>query len=78
MAVESEHVRADMVEATTFPDLARRHGVRGVPRTVLNENLAYVGALPEEAGVLFVQKAGGSLPEEEEEGFERIRAQVSG
>lgn len=46
-AMESEHIRADMVEATEFPDLADRYHVMGVPRTVINENTFIEGAVPE-------------------------------
>jgi len=47
MAVECEHVTADVIEAQEFPDLARRYGVRGVPKIVINETTEFVGALPE-------------------------------
>jgi len=47
MAIESPQVRADIVEATEFPDLVARYAVRGVPRTVLNDRLAVDGAVPE-------------------------------
>jgi predicted DsbA family dithiol-disulfide isomerase len=47
MAVESEHVTADVIEAQEFPDLARRYGVRGVPKIIINETTEFVGALPE-------------------------------
>jgi len=47
MAVESEHVTADVIEATEFPDLARRYAVRGVPKIVINDKIEFVGALPE-------------------------------
>jgi glutaredoxin-like protein len=48
LALASEHIRADMVEATEFPDLARRFRVMGVPRTVLGEEEAIEGAVPTE------------------------------
>ena len=47
MAVESEQVTGDVIEAMEFPDLARRYGVRGVPKIVINETTEFVGALPE-------------------------------
>ena len=47
MAVESERVTVDVVEASEFPDLARRYGVRSVPRTIVNGERAVEGALPE-------------------------------
>jgi glutaredoxin-like protein len=46
-AMESNKVVADMVEVQEFPHLAHRYGVRGVPKTVANEQSAAEGALPE-------------------------------
>jgi glutaredoxin-like protein len=48
MALASDRVLARTVEANEFPDLARRHGVRGVPHTEVNGSRSFVGALPEE------------------------------
>ena len=48
MAVESERVTADVIEAMEFPDLANRYRVRGVPKIVINETTEFVGALPED------------------------------
>ena len=36
-----------MVEATEFRDLASKHGVYGVPKTVVNETTSFEGAVPE-------------------------------
>jgi glutaredoxin-like protein len=47
MAVESDKVTADIVEASEFPDLVRRFGVQGVPKTVVNDVVEFVGAQPE-------------------------------
>jgi protein-disulfide isomerase len=47
MAVESEHITADVIEAMEFPDLARRYRVQGVPKIVINDTTEFVGALPE-------------------------------
>ncbi len=47
MALESDLVTADMVEATEFPHLVNKYQVRGVPRTVVNETIHFEGALPE-------------------------------
>ena len=51
MAFESQQVTADMVEITEFPHLAVKYQVRGVPRTVINEDIHIEGAMPE-AGVM--------------------------
>lgn len=53
MAIESPFVRGDMIEATEFPHLAMKYNVRGVPRTIINEEIPVEGALKEE---IFIQK----------------------
>ena len=47
MAFASPHITAYAVEATEFPDLARRYMVTGVPKTVVNDEVEILGALPE-------------------------------
>jgi predicted DsbA family dithiol-disulfide isomerase len=47
MAVENEHVTADVVEVSEFVELAQRYNVQGVPKTVVNDTVEFVGALPE-------------------------------
>ena len=47
MAVASDRVRATAIEATEFPELARAYQVRGVPRIVINDRVAFEGAIPE-------------------------------
>jgi len=47
MALESDLVRGDMVEAMEFPHLAIKYQVQGVPRTVVNDTIHFEGALPE-------------------------------
>lgn len=47
LAVESEHVTADVVEISEFPDLAARYHVQGVPKVVINDTVEFVGAQPE-------------------------------
>jgi predicted DsbA family dithiol-disulfide isomerase len=54
MAFVSPSITAYAVEATEFPDLARRYRVTGVPKTVVNDEVEILGALPEEA---FVEQA---------------------
>jgi thiol-disulfide isomerase/thioredoxin len=58
MAFASPHVRAFAVEATEYPDLARRYRVTGVPKTVIDEDIEILGALPEED---FVNQALGKF-----------------
>jgi len=59
MAVASPNVNARTIEASEFPDLSRRFGVQGVPRTVVNEEGAFVGALPEAQFVAAVLELAG-------------------
>ena len=40
---------AEMVEASEFPQLAMRHAVMGVPKTIVNDRSAADGMLPEGA-----------------------------
>lgn len=47
LALENTHVTADVVEISEFVDLARRYRVQGVPKTVINDRVELVGALPE-------------------------------
>jgi thiol-disulfide isomerase/thioredoxin len=58
MAFASPHITAYAVEATEFPDLARRYQVNGVPKTVVDDSVEILGALPEDA---FVEQALGQL-----------------
>jgi len=57
-AMESEHIRADGVEVTGYPDLARRYRISGVPKTVIGESEEFVGAQPEATLLEHVQRAG--------------------
>ena len=58
MAVESEKVTADVIEISEFPDMARRYGVSGVPKTVVNDRVELLGAQPEGAFVQAVRELG--------------------
>jgi glutaredoxin-like protein len=46
IALASNGVRAEMVEAMEFPELADRYGVRGVPRIVIDDKVAIDGMVP--------------------------------
>lgn len=49
LAMASDFVTADMVEAQEFPHLSNKYQVYGVPRTVINETIHIEGAVPEAA-----------------------------
>jgi len=58
MALESEKVTADMIEAIEFPDLSNEFNVSGVPQTTINLGLGtVVGAVPEEMLVEEIKKS---------------------
>jgi predicted DsbA family dithiol-disulfide isomerase len=48
MAFANANITATAVEATEFPDLARKYQVSGVPKTVINDTVEILGALPQE------------------------------
>src|SRR4029077_1528766 len=48
MAWANANITAYAVEVTEYPDLARRYRVTGVPKTVVDETIEVLGAIPEE------------------------------
>jgi len=54
MAAASPFVTSYAVEVTEYPDLARRYRVTGVPKTVVDEQVEILGAVPEDA---FIEQA---------------------
>jgi len=46
-AVENGLIRVDVVDASEFNYLALKYGVMGVPKTVINDKVEFVGAIPE-------------------------------
>ena len=60
MAFASPQITSFAVEATEFPDLARKYRVSAVPKTVVNDDTEVLGALPEPA---FLEQALGRQPE---------------
>lgn len=61
LAVESPLITASCVEATEFMDLSRRFRVTGVPKTIVNESIEFLGALPEDQFVRTVVGATDDL-----------------
>ena len=60
LAVASDLIRGDCVEANEFPDLSQRYGVMAVPKTVINERASFEGALPEAQFVDAVLRGAGA------------------
>jgi glutaredoxin-like protein len=48
LAIESDLVKADVIETSEFPDLAMKYNVIGVPKIVINEKVEFVGAFNED------------------------------
>lgn len=57
LAIASDYVRADMVEAIEFPHLANKYDVFGVPRTVINETVHIEGMVSEDVLVQSIMDA---------------------
>ncbi len=47
LAMENDHITAEIIEITEFPHLAQKYSVMGVPKVVVNETHGFEGALPE-------------------------------
>ena len=47
-AIENDLIKADVIEASEFPHLSLKYGIMGVPKTVINEKIDFIGALPED------------------------------
>jgi hypothetical protein len=57
LAIENEHITADVVEVSEFIDMAQRYRVQGVPKTVVNDRVEFLGAVPEPRFIEEVLKA---------------------
>ncbi len=67
LAMASNNIRGEMVESIEFPHLANKYRVRGVPRTIINEDTYLEGAAPEPLFVAKVLEALGMRTPEEVE-----------
>ena len=48
LAIESDMVKADVINSSDFPDLAMKYNVIGVPKIIINEKVEFVGAFNED------------------------------
>lgn len=48
LAIESDMVRAEVIESSEFPELALKYNVIGVPKVVINDKVDFVGAFNED------------------------------
>ncbi|MBX8636532.1 MAG: thioredoxin family protein [Thermoplasmata archaeon] len=56
-AMENSSITSDMVEATEFPDLASSFSVMAVPKIVINGDISFEGAMPEQTFLDYVLKS---------------------
>ncbi|PYM54994.1 MAG: hypothetical protein DMD77_21345 [Candidatus Rokuibacteriota bacterium] len=47
MAIASDRVRVECIEANEFPDISQRYHVMAVPKVVINDRVEFEGAYPE-------------------------------
>jgi glutaredoxin-like protein len=47
-AVENDFIKADIIEASEFPQLAIKYAVMGTPKIVINEKIEFIGEFPED------------------------------
>lgn len=59
LAIAHPRVTADVIEVTEYPELAQRHRIYAVPKTVINERVAIDGAIPEAVLVEHLREALG-------------------
>jgi hypothetical protein len=64
MAFASPHITSHAVDAMDFMDLSRKFRVTGVPKTIVNDEIEIMGALPED---MFV-RAALQIPDEDAAG----------
>lgn len=48
LAIESDLIKADVIDGNEFPDLAMKHNVMGVPKIIINDKVEFVGAFNED------------------------------
>src|SRR4030067_871818 len=48
LAVESDMITADVIDAGEFPTLAQKYSVIGVPKIIINEKIEFMGAFNED------------------------------
>jgi hypothetical protein len=62
MAMESDKITAEAIEANEFPELSRKYFVMAVPRTIINDRAFIEGAMPES---MFVQRILDGIKQEQ-------------
>jgi glutaredoxin-like protein len=58
LAMENENITAEMIESSTFPELANEFEVSSVPKIVFNDHHDFVGNQPLEAFIDMIEQVG--------------------
>ena len=56
-AILNEHIIGEMVEAVEFPEWANKWNVQSVPHILINEDVQFIGAYPDEQYIKYVVEA---------------------
>jgi glutaredoxin-like protein len=56
MALESPRIRAEVIEASEFPELSQRYQVRAVPTTVIDDKMTFAGAVPDDVLIDIIER----------------------
>ena len=75
MAMDNPRIAADVIEVQEFPTLGQRYFITGVPKTIINETVQFVGAVPESVFVDKVLEAVGLISEGDKGPSEEQRPQ---
>ncbi len=57
LAMENGNIKAEMIEAQSFPELSRKYNVSSVPKIVINDRYELIGNQPIEAFLAEIEKA---------------------
>jgi len=56
IAFENDNVKAEMIDSNTFPHLAQKYNVTGVPKIIINEKYELTGAHPVSSFIEIMKK----------------------
>jgi glutaredoxin-like protein len=56
LALESPRIRAEVIEASEFPELSQRYQVRAVPATVIDDKMSFAGAVSADALIDIIER----------------------
>ena len=62
LAMVNPKITAEVVEVQEFSNIAQKYKIMGVPKTVINEQAEFVGAVPDEMFVNAILEALGKPP----------------